>query len=63
MADGTRLKGTEELARKNDARITELLDQFKSLEEQFTLERVSRAIFEERVEHRFDELLKTFNDN
>lgn len=39
MADYTRLKGTEELAKKNDTRLNELTDQFKSLEEQFTVER------------------------
>lgn len=35
MADSTRLKTTEDLARKNDARLNEMVEQFKSMENEF----------------------------
>lgn len=63
MANNMRLKNAKELARKNDADIHEMVDQFKSLEGRLTMQMAAHSSFKQIVESRFTELLKIINDN
>ena len=63
MAEGTRSKNTEELVRKTDSRLNELVNQVNSIEVQITSQRESQANFEKRLEVRFEQMLKTINES
>lgn len=69
MVDGTCLKNSEELSRKNDIRLNKLGEQLKSMEshiasqkKQFTAHLATQASFEQRVERQFVELFKTLKE-